>query len=976
MAERVDISLAGRVVLGGSGRESTAAALGCRARVALAYLVLERWRPVAADELAEAVWGVELPATWRAALRGVIARLRGALNAAGLNAAEVLTSGSGGYQLNLPPGSTVDIEVAEAFLRSAGEDLADEPQRACAAARRAVATLRGEFLAASDGAWVERRRAELSELHLQALETLAQAATACGDSDSALRAAVAAVALEPLRESAHRRVMAAHEAAGNRGAALQAYERCERLLAEELGVGPAAQTRAAHAALHVEEPRQTRTGSARRVGGNLPVPISRFVGRVGERAQIQELLRSTRLITLTGSGGLGKSRLGLEVAGDVGSDYPDGVWLVELAGLAKSDLLAEQVMADVGAPNAPGSTATQALTAHLTGWRSLLVLDNCEHLVSACASLVDCLLKSCAGLDIMVTSREPLCVTGETVWVVGPLSTPREDDPAELEPLLRHDAVALFVDRARAVAPGLDLGPSADDVATICRRLEGIPLALELAAARVRSMAVPDIADRLRHPLSLLDAGSRTAPPRHQTLRAAMEWSYEALSDTERRLFARVSVFAGDFSLEAAEAVCPREARTTLDTLSRLVDKSLVLADRAGSCSRYRLLEIMRQYGHEVLAGAGLELETRRSQLDWAATLAETAEAGLDGPELPRWLQVLDAEHDNLRGALDWAASHPEDLGGPRTAAALWRYWQMRGFLNEGRSRLETVLDADVPVPLRAKILTSAGVLAQSQGDQGSARGLYAQALELRRSLDDRLGMAAALNGLGNVAVSQGDLAGARDIFEHNLVTSRELGDPRMIAASLMNLGVVVQLLFVSGRTALFKGAAEAHVLYLESLHRYRELGDSRGVAQSLENLGVLAPYRGEDNAARAYLEESLAVRRELQDRSGTAAAARFLGQLALRSRDYPVARCLHEECLAIELDLGNQLLVVADLASLAEIAHGEGDDAEARRLVGRALAVSDELGETGAAAALRLRLAAIMPKARRLPVGHLGHST
>lgn len=960
MAERIDISLAGRVDLGVPGRESTATALGCRARAALAYLVMERWRPIAADELAEAVWGVDLPATWRAALRGVIARIRGALTAAGLDAAGVLTSGVGGYQLHLPPGSTVDIEVAEAALRSAREDLENDPQRACHAARRAVATLRGEFLAASEGTWVERRRAELSELHLRALETLAQAATACGDSDSALRAAEGAVALEPLRESAHRQVMAAHEAAGNRGAAMQAYERCERLLADELGVGPAAQTKAAHAGLLGEQPWEARTVSARRVTGNLPVPVSRFVGRLGERAEIQQLLRSTRLITLTGSGGLGKSRLGLEVAGDIGSDYPDGVWLIELAGLAQSDLLAEQVLSDLVAPHAPGSTATQSLIAHLTRRRSLLILDNCEHVVSACASLVDCVLKSCADVDVLVTSREPLCVAGETVWTVTPLSTPREDDPAQLDSLLRHDAVALFVDRARAAAPGLDLGPAAEAVATICRRLEGIPLALELAAARVRSMAVADIADRLGDPLRLLDAGSRTAPPRHQTLRAALDWSYEALSDPERRLFARVSVFAGDFSLEAAEAVCPEEAHATLNTLTRLVDKSLVLADRAGCTSRYRLLEVMRQYGHEMLAGTGLELDTRKAQLSWASTFAEAAEAGLEGPEQPRWLQVLDAEHDNLRGALDWAASHPAELGGPRTAAALWRYWQMRGFLSEGRSRLETVMGADVTTPLRAKILTSAGVLAQSQGDQRSARALYGQALELRRSLGDRLGMAAALNGIGNVAVSEGDLVGARNIFERNLAASRALGDARMIAASLMNLGVVVQLLVDAGLKASSTGATEAHVLYLESLHRYRELGDKRGVAQSLENLGAIAPYRGDVDAARAYLEESLAVRRELRDRSGIAAAARFLGQLALRRRQYRVARCLYEECLAIELDLGHQLLVGADLASLAEIAHGEGDDAEARRLVGRALAVSGDLGDPEATAAVRLRLAAI----------------
>ncbi len=965
MAEPLDISLAGQVALGVRGRERTDAALGSRARVALAYLVVERWRPVAADQLADAVWGSDLPATWRAALRGVIARVRGALSAAGLDPTTVLTSGVCGYQLHLPPGSTVDVELAEAALLTARASLEVDPERACCAARRAVMTLRGEFLASSAGAWVERRQAALTELHLRALEILAQAATACGDNDSGLRAAEEAVTLQPLRESAHRRVMAAHEAAGNRGAALGAYARCRRLLADELGVDPAAQTKAAYVRLLADEPAQAGDQPDHRLPGNLPVPVSRFVGRHRDRVEIKDLLASTRLITLTGSGGLGKSRLGLEVACDVRTDYADGVWLIDLAGVATAHLLAEQVMSELGVSDAQGCTATQSLVGHLTGRRSLLIFDNCEHLVSACASLVNHLLESCAGLDVMVTSREPLRVAGETVWTVAPLSTPRADDPPGLESLLGHDAVALFVDRARAVAPGLDLGRVADAVATICRSLEGIPLAIELAAARVRTMAVPDIACRLSDPFRLLDGGPRTAPSRHQTLRAAMDWSYEGLSGPERQLFARLSVFAGDFTIKAAEAVCAEGGHDTLDTLSRLVDKSLVLADRSGHESRYRLLELMRQYGYEVLTTTGLEVDARRAQLGWAATLAEAAEAGLDGPAQATWLQLVDAEYDNLRGALDWAAAHPEEMCGPRTAASLWRYWEIRGSLSEGRSRLEAVMSAEAPAALRAKICNSAGVLAQSQGDRRAARRCYEMALELRRSLDDRVGVAAALNGLGNVAASEGDLRGAQDIFARNLATSRELGDPRVIAASLMNLGVVVQLLVVTGQTVSSEGANRAHLLYLESLERYRELGDRRGIAQSLENLGAIAPYRGEDAMAGVYLSESLEIRRELRDRSGVAASARFLGHLALKSREYGIARCLHEECLAIEIDLGNRLLVVADLTSLAEIALGEGDEAEARRLVARALAVSDDLGETESAAKVRLRLASIRPDMR-----------
>lgn len=971
MAEPIDIWLAGRVALAGHGREADQAALGCRGRVALGYLVVERWRPVAADEIAEAVWGSDLPSTWRAALRGVIARVRRALSDAGLDGARVLTSGLSGYQIHLPSGSTVDVEVAEQSVQAALAMSELDPTRACVEARRAVGILRGEFLAGSGGPWVERHQAEMTELHLRALEALSAAATACSDCPTALWAAEEAVALQPLRESAHLRVMAVHEAAGNRGAALRAYERCRRLLAEELGVAPAPDTESAFVQLLGQEPLAAGGRSAVQAIGNLPAPLTRFVGRQGERAHISGLLASTRLITLTGPGGVGKSRLGLEVASEVCATCPDGVWLIELAGLSEPRLLAAHVMSALGVPDPPGATAAEALVAHLSARRTFLLLDNCEHLVEACASLLDCLLKACAGLRVMATSREPLRVGGETVFTVAPLSTPPDGHPATLEALAGHDAVALFVDRAQSAAPGLDLGPFADAVAVICRRLDGVPLAIELAAARVRSLSVPDIACRLSDRFELLVEGPRTAPARHQTLRAALDWSYEALSGRERRLFAAVSVFAGSFRMDAAEAVSLQDCLPTVggpaivDVLGCLVDKSLVVADRSGPATRYRLLETIRQYGHEALVAGGTERHVRAAQLRWAATLAESAEGGLEGPDQPRWLQVLDAEHDNLRGALDWAAAHREGLCGPRTAASLWRYWEIRGLLSEGRDRLEAAIGADAPAPLLAKLLNAAGALAQGQDDLPAARQLYEQALNLRRGLGDRLGVAAALHGLGNVAVGENNLVGARAIFERNLAASRELGDPRMIAASLMNLGVVVQLLFVSGRTPAPEGAARAHALYLESLDRYRALGDKRGIAQSLENLGAVAPYRGDDEAAQAFLEESLVLRRELHDRSGIAASARFLGHLALKSRAYDAARCLHEECLAIESDLGNRLLMVADLASLAEIAEGEGNFAEAARLSAEGLGLSDHLDDTESALRLRANLNAITSRTR-----------
>lgn len=920
MAPAISISFAGRVAIGTPGKQGIESSLGCRAQVALAYLALERWRPVGRDELAEVVWGSDLPTTWRAALRGVVLRLRAALAAAGVDPVTTLTSGPGGYQIHLAPGSWVDVEVAEERLASARAALALDPRQARAAAQAAAGTLRGAFLIGAEGPWVERRRAQLAELHLQGLELLSEACAQCSDADGAVAAAEEAVALQPLRESAHRRAMYAHEGAGNRARALRAYERCRRLLAEELGVNPGPKTEDAYLALLGEEPPVSGARHEHRRTGNLPSPLTRFVGRSFERAEVEALLCSSRLLTVTGPGGSGKSRLGLEVAGDVEGDHADGAWLVELAGLGDGSLLAEHVGAVLGIAGTQHRGAVESLVEHLAARRSLLVLDNCEHLVSECASLVDRLLRSCPDLRIMATSREPLGVGGEAVWVIPPLTGPGADDGGSLGTLLRYDAVALFVDRALLADPGLDLEPLADAVATICRRLDGIPLALELAAARARAMTLPEIADRLDDRFRLLVGGSRTAPARHQTLRAALDWSFEALSDRERRLFVSLSVFAGGFTIEAAEAVCPDGTDGALDSLSRLVDKSLVIAERSGRRGRYRLLETMRQYGYGALVDAGLERAVRTAQLQWSAALAERAEAGLEGPDQATWLHVLDDEHDNLRGALDWAAARSPAPDGQRTAASLWRYWEIRGLLREGRARLEVLFDTDAPPSLEAKALNAAGVLAQSQGNHAAALTFYQRAYDLRRAIDDPVGMAASLNGLGNVAVGRDDLFTAREIFQQNLRTSRTLGDDRIMAASLMNLGVVAQLLFVSGRIDPAVGAAQAHALYLESLALYRRLGDQRGTSQALENLGAIAPYRGDDATAHVCLEESLVMRRELCDRSGIAASARFLGHLALKRGEYRAARSLHEECLAIERELGNELLMAADLASLAEI--------------------------------------------------------
>jgi len=957
VAVAVKISLAGRVTIGVSGTADVEVELGARARVALGYLVLERSRPVGRDELADVVWGADLPATWPDALRNVVARVRTALRAAGLDVAEVLTTTQAGYQLHLPPEVQVDVDIASKALHEARDALASDAGEAMLQAHRAVDGSLGEFLAGASGIWVERRQAELRQLHVEALEVLSQAATTCGDTATGVWAADEAIGLQPVRESAHLCLMAAHAGAGNRGEALRAYARCRQVLVEELGVGPSAETESTYVKLLGEEPEPEDERPRGLPPHNLPTAVTTFVGRERDRQELERLLRSARLVTLTGMGGAGKSRLGLEVARDVLVDQPDGVWLVELAGIADSAFVAEHIFGVIGRPDRVGRSPMNSLIDHFRASTSLLLLDNCEHVVAGCAVLCDALLRACPRLRILTTSREPLSAAGETIWPVTPLATPGPGHAGGADSLLAYESVRLFSERAQSAFPGFELAPVSDATAEICRRLDGIPLAIELAAARTRQLAVPEIARRLGDRFGLLVGGPRTTPERHRTLRRAIDWSYETLTASEREVLDRMSVFAGSFTLRTSETIC-RDLPDVLDCLSGLVDKSLVVPDRSGREMRYRMLETVRAYGQERLTAAGYDGVTRSAQLVWATNLAESAEGALEGPRQAEWLHFLDAEQDNLRGTLDWAASHGSGEG-LRLAASLWRYWEVRGFLSEGLSRLEAFLHTDArPDALRAKALTSAGILAQNQLDHTRARAYYDEALDIHRSLGDRLGTATALNGLGNVAVGEGDLTAAQELFEQNLVTSREIGEPQLLAAALMNLGVVLQLRFVSGETERLEGALRAHRLYGESLLCYRQLGDRHGVALALENLGAVAPYRDDYPGAQAFLEESLALRRELRDKSGIAASARFLGHLALRDREFGAARRLHEESLSIESELGNQLLMATDLASLADIADGEGDDAEARTLRNRALELFVEAGDDAGTRKARRALA------------------
>ena len=637
---------------------------------------------------------------------------------------------------------------------------------------------------------------------------------------------------------------------------------------------------------------------------NLPLQVTSLVGREKEVAEVLRLMQETRLLTLTGSGGCGKTRLALQAAAEMLDGTGSGVWFFELAPLTDPALVPQTVAAVLGIKETPGKDPTRNLVDHLASKYILLVLDNCEHILAACAALADSLLHGCPRVLILATSREGLGIAGETTYRVPSLSLPDPNEPQTQENLARYESVRLFTERARQVETTFAVtDQNAGALASVCHRLDGIPLAIELAAARIRSLTLEDINARLDHRFRLLTGGSRTALPRQQTLRSLIDWSYDLLNESEKALLCRLSVFAGGFSLESAEQVCaggPFEEPEVLDLLASLCDKSLVSAEPAGSTVRYRILETVRQYGRDrLLEGGDCEL-WRDRHLDHFLAFAEEAEQELTKQDQQSWFDRVEREHDNLRAALEWCnAPSIKAEYGLRVAVALWRFWLVHGYLCEGRDRIERALingkrgDAEI----RAKALNAAGNLTQQQGDYEAARALYQESLAIFSELGDRRRIAGSLVNLGNLAKAQGKYPAARDLYEEGLVIFRELGHRSGIAASLGNLGIV----------AYEQGEYPAsRALHEEALSISLEEGHRWGIANMSCNLGNVLYQQGEFTAALTLQLESLATRYELGDRLGIqdsmqslALLASTLGNSDLAARIWGFAERLREELCA-----------------------------------------------------------------------------
>jgi predicted ATPase/class 3 adenylate cyclase/DNA-binding CsgD family transcriptional regulator len=684
---------------------------------------------------------------------------------------------------------------------------------------------------------------------------------------------------------------------------------------------------------------------------NLPIQPTSLIGREKEVATVQHLLRreDVRLLTLTGPGGTGKTRLGLQVAAESSERFVDGVFFVNLAPISDPALVVPTIAQTLELKETGEQSLLDLLKTSLREKQLLLLLDNFEQVVSAASQVAD-LLAACPKLKIMVTSRMVLHVRAEHEFAVPPLALPDPTRLPDLVALSQYDAVALFIQRAQAVKPTFQLtNANAPAVAEICARLDGLPLAIELAAARIKLLPPQALLARLGQRLQMLTGGARDAPARQQTLRNTIEWSYQLLDSQEQRLFQRLSVFVGGCTPEAIETVCTALETSTpsismLDGVASLLDKSLLQQrEQEGEEPRLLMLETMREFGLEALATSG-ELEaTRQAHALYYLALAEEAESELVGPQQLVWLERLEREHGNLRAALRWSLEQGEARQGGEIAlqlsSALRRFWQVRGHLSEGRNSLEQALAGSegAVASLRAKALIAAASLAVSQGDTARTEALCQESLPLCKELGDTKGIAHILYLLGWATWRRGNSALAHSLTEEALVLFRKVGDEDHIAWSLFNLAGIV-----SKRGEY----ARARVLFEESLARHRELGNKRGIAYSLSNLAeVLFLSLGDWATVRSLLEESLTLSREVGDKRGIADYFCLSGQLTLQQSDAVTACSLLEESVKLYREMGNQWSTAGSLSLLGKVATIQGDYVTARALYEESLAIAREGG-------------------------------
>jgi predicted ATPase/DNA-binding SARP family transcriptional activator len=930
-----------------------------KAKTLVKLLALAPERRLHADQAAELLWADREPAAARNNLHQVIFAARRALDSIGID-------GRGRLELQedviaLAPRDSVWIDVV-AFEQAAA---AAREERTAAAYRAALEAYQGELLPEDRyEEWTASRRGSLHELRLALGIELAELEAQI-DQAAAIGRLRELLGEEPLHEPAHRALMRLYAGAGRRQEALAQFQELKRGLRREFADEPDDETRRLYQDILTRsleaEPDRRSAGNRRPAGepSRLPQQLTSFIGRERELGELAGLLSNARLLTLTGTGGCGKTRLAFELAGQRRGDFADGVWPVELAALGEPELLGPAVAQALDTRLASDRAPEVALAGHIGEREQLLLLDNCEHLVEPVAHLVEALLHRCPNLTVLATSREPLRVPGEVTWRVPSLSLPRLGDgsPADLQ----AESVRLFAARAGQAAPGFELdGENAAAVALLCHRLDGLPLAIELAAARVSVLTPAQIAERLDDSLDLLSAGSRTAVTRQQTLRATLAWSFDLLEADEQVLLRRLAVFAGSFGVEAAEDVCatePLRRSEALTLLGRLIDKSLVHVEEGPGDRRYRLLETVRQYASERLQEAGERETFERLHRDWYLELAESdpTPAG-DLPAQDRLLR-LDLERDNLRAALATALADDPQTG-LRLAVALWRFWLMRGYLAEGYRWLDALLlAAPEPTESRARALLAACLVGLRRGVHERLHEFGAESIEIFSELGDHAGMFDAVE----VATAYRTIVSGRQdieelLGEHEALALDDLptARPPMWAAHTRGIAAWFRREYAPARQGFDAAlercgelAAEQRpalwplsygfvsvegeagyplALQEDTVIQARRVSSATAAAYILVNLAAGDRIEGEVERAGAQIEESLARFQRLGDGQGEAYALNALGNLARTGGDFERGRELLDRSLALREEVGDRRGSGITLGCLAVLLARSGD--------------------------------------------------
>ncbi|MCX6046984.1 MAG: tetratricopeptide repeat protein [Chloroflexi bacterium] len=928
----------------------------------LAYLLLHPEQHTR-DHLATLFWGDSSDEQARHSLRTALATVRKALDA------DLLHTERDHVQLNSAFPVWVDLQALLAL-----EDALDGANGDFLQAQ--LTLWRGELLAGLYDDWLTIEREHYQTRLLKLCLQVTQALRARSEYGRAIAVAQQILTIDPANEAAHQHLIFCYVAAGDRAAALRQYEFCVRALRDELDAPPQAETTALYRWIKQSDGEEL---SAAAKITNLPLPLTSFVGRTREMAEVKRLLTlalhpksqpenarrsAVRLLTLTGAGGSGKTRLAIQVATDLIDQFAQGVWWVELAALNEGGLVARSIAKTLGVREVLDQTLSQTVANFLGDKQLLLVIDNCEHLIEPTAQLAATLLSHCPNLQILTTSREPLNIAGETLWQVPTFAAPEPAKLSFIDLLLQFESLQLFVERAATVQPGFALTPeNAQAIAEICQRLDGIPLAIELAAARIKVLSVEQIAAYLTGALgarfALLTQGNRAALPHHQTLRATIDWSFNLLDAAERLLFQQVAIFTGSFTLEALDQILtfglplldaasdkarpfipktPLASPNRLDLLTQLVDKSLVIVESHFGQRRYRLLETLREYALEQFINP-YELETlQRRHAEFYLSLAEQAEPALTSAAQQEWLARLEAEHANLRGALAYATAGTDRELALRLTAALFQFWDIRVYLSEGREWLSKALAqrGTASPQTQARALSAAGFLAHRQDDYPVARHLLHESLLLFEHVEDEVGIADVLLNLAAVDLQQGHYRAAHQRLTQSLELFRALNHNDGIARALNNMG----------NWAWDRGQhAVARDYYWESLQMRQQMGDQVGIATAFFNLGNAARAQGDFAIAQTYYEECLSLGRILDHRALIGIALKNLGLVAFYQADYPKARRHSEEALPLLLEIGDKSNAGFALANLGVVVQKLGETNQALAYFRQGLDLMHEVG-------------------------------